>query len=131
MSWNGKKSEIALPRDRGCGALARRFAEERLRDGLDPEAMDDVRLVVSELVDNAYLHGRGEIRLIVERRPDRVRIEVVDEGRGAAVRIRERGPEQLGGHGLKLVDALAADWGAFEGTTHVWAELEIAARRRC
>jgi hypothetical protein len=46
----------------------------------------------------------------------------MDDGEGAAVQIREEGPE-LGGWGLKLVDKLALTWGAFEGTTHVWADL--------
>lgn len=53
----------------------------------------------------------------------RVRVEVVDEGQGAAIKIREDGPE-LGGWGLRLVDLLTVSWGAYEGTTHVWADIE-------
>ena len=35
-----------------------------------------------------------------------------------------------GGQGLRIVQALSLDWGAFEGTTHVWAELIAAALKR-
>jgi anti-sigma regulatory factor (Ser/Thr protein kinase) len=115
--------DIGLPRSRTCGAIARRVVEERLTPRLNGQALDDAKLVVSELVDNAYLHGRGKIRLMIEPRSDRLRIEVIDEGNGAAIKIRERAPEELGGLGLRLVDQLSTAWGAYEGTTHVWAEL--------
>jgi hypothetical protein len=55
--------------------------------------------VVTALVDNAYLHGRGEIRLELHARGhgargDRVRVEVIDqdvEGRpGSPSRGRTR-----------------------------------------
>jgi anti-sigma regulatory factor (Ser/Thr protein kinase) len=85
--------------------------------------MDETKLVVSELVDNAYLHGDGEIHLMLEPREDHVLVEVVDHGQGAALKIPERGPDGFGGFGLRLVDQLASAWGAHEGTTHVWAEL--------
>jgi serine/threonine-protein kinase RsbW len=97
--------------------------EEHVPGGLPTERLDDLKLVVSELVDNAYLHGRGEIGMTIQSRLDRIRVEVVDDGEGAAVKIREHAPEGMGGFGLKLVDQLCAAWGAQEGTTHVWAEL--------
>jgi serine/threonine-protein kinase RsbW len=83
-------------------------------------------LVVSELVTNAFLHGRGniELRLRVQR-PQRLVVEVVDEGRDAALEVREHDPQADGGWGLQIVDELALRWGAFEGTTHVWAELPL------
>ncbi|HEY2653884.1 MAG TPA: hypothetical protein VGI50_18320 [Solirubrobacteraceae bacterium] len=31
------------------------------------------------------------------------------------------------GRNLRIVDQLATTWGAFEGTTHVWAELPMIA----
>jgi two-component sensor histidine kinase len=69
------------------------------------------------------VHGRGEIRLTLQSRLGRLRVGVVDEGNGAAVKIRERTPDSVGGFGLKLVDQLASAWGAHDGTTHVWADL--------
>jgi anti-sigma regulatory factor (Ser/Thr protein kinase) len=117
--------QMRLPRSRTCAATARRFLEQELREALTKAALDDARLVVSELVDNAYMHGHGKITLRLTRHAERVRVEVVDEGQGAAVKIRDRGPEELGGHGLRLVDAISTAWGAYEGTTHVWADLPV------
>src|SRR5436309_1062403 len=82
-------TEIRLPRDRSCAALARRFVEGRVGAELGGDALADLKLVVSELVENAYVHGRGEIRLVVAATGERIRVEVVDEGEGAAVKIRE------------------------------------------
>lgn len=84
--------------------------------------MTCARLVVSELVTNAYLHGEGRIELRAALEDGRLRVEVVDEGTGNVPEIREAADES-GGFGLRLVDQLSSRWGAFEGTTHVWADL--------
>jgi anti-sigma regulatory factor (Ser/Thr protein kinase) len=115
--------ETRLPRDVTCAAIARRCVERQLTEVLTKSALDDVKLVVSELVDNAYRHGRGQIKLSLACEAGKVRVEVVDEGEGQAIAIRERGPDDFGGHGLRLVDEISAAWGAYEGTTHVWADL--------
>jgi anti-sigma regulatory factor (Ser/Thr protein kinase) len=116
--------EVDLPRAPTCAATARRWIERTLSTRLGPQAMGDLKLLVTELVDNAYKHGRGQIRLRIVPLADRIRIEVIDEGQGAAIKIRENGPER-GGWGLRLVDGLALAWGAYEGTTHVWVDLPI------
>ena len=55
---------------------------------------------------------------------DRLRLEVVDEGDGAAE--VHRGPaDETGGWGLRIVDAVSIRWGVFEGTTHVWCEIPL------
>jgi anti-sigma regulatory factor (Ser/Thr protein kinase) len=118
--------EIQLPRSRDCSAHARRLVERHLGADASGAALDDVKLVVSELVENAYRHGEGEIRLSLRRQGDAVRVEVVDQGQGAAIEIRETPPDRWGGQGLKLIDTLSRDWGAFEGTTHVWAEVPLS-----
>ena len=63
---------------------------------------------------------------------ERVVGEVVDEGQGFEREVRVRGPEEVGGRGLQIVDALSSRWGIHEGTTHVWFELarEDAPARR-
>lgn len=115
--------EVRLPRDRSCAGRARRWLEDHVPPDADPQAVEDLKLVATELVQNALVHGRGDIRLRFEaRHPDVLRVEVTDQGRNAAIAIREQGA-QAGGWGLLLVDRLSADWGAFEGTTHVWAEV--------
>ncbi len=47
---------------------------------LEPDQLDTARLLVSELVTNAVLHGRGTITLRVWLRADAVRVEVRDQG---------------------------------------------------
>ncbi len=55
-----------------------------------------------------------------------LRIEVVDEGSDQAPGVRQEAPGESGGWGLRIVDQLAVQWGVFEGTTHVWADLALA-----
>jgi anti-sigma regulatory factor (Ser/Thr protein kinase) len=116
--------EARLPRRRECAAVARALIDAHLSERVSAPAMDDIKLVASELVGNAFLHGEGEIRLRIECSEDRVRLEVIDEGQGQAVQIREQPTFGDGGFGLPLVGQLSSAWGAFEGTTHVWAEIE-------
>ena len=115
---------VLIPRDRTCAAVARQWLERELPTGLERRVLDDLKLLATELVVNAFIHGRGRIELQLRAFPNRVRVEVIDEGKGAAIQIREDGPE-LGGWGLKLVDKLSAAWGAYEGTTHVWADVSV------
>ncbi len=94
--------------------LARRFVAEVLT-GL--AAMDDAVLCVSEIASNAIVHSRSSreggsftIRVLVE--DEVVRVECADLG-GAWDDRRE--PDRLlGGRGLVIVAALAADWGIAE-----------------
>ncbi len=118
--------QIALPRTPEAGARARRFVETCFGPRLGPLALDNARLVATELITNAFLHGEGDITLRASLRGDVFRLEVVDEGTGNAPAIREQPEGDGGGWGLRIVDTLALRWGAFEGTTHVWADLAAA-----
>jgi anti-sigma regulatory factor (Ser/Thr protein kinase) len=80
-------------------------------------------LVSSELVTNAYKHGEGEIELRLSVLAGRLRIEVIDQGQRQAPHVREQESDKRGGWGLQIVDQLSLQWGVFEGTTHVWADL--------
>jgi anti-sigma regulatory factor (Ser/Thr protein kinase) len=114
--------KLELPRERDCAVIARRWLEQHCREMLGAGALDDLKLIATELVNNAYVHGRGRIRLILETSGQTARVEVVDEGEDAVLKIKQRA-FGAGGNGLRLVDAMSTRWGAFEGTTHVWAEL--------
>jgi hypothetical protein len=64
---------------------------------------------------------------IVSRVEDRLRIEVLDEGHPARIDVVPEQERDDGGRGLWVVEQLASDWGAVDGTGHVWAELKINA----
>jgi Histidine kinase-like ATPase domain len=109
-----------VPRAPTCGAIARRQLEAYL-EGCPDELVLDGKRVASELINNAYRHGEGTIELMVKRYERYVRIEVGDEGPTGAVRVR---PGE-GRRGLEIVEALSLRWGAYAGSTHVWAKLPI------
>jgi anti-sigma regulatory factor (Ser/Thr protein kinase) len=97
-----------------------------VRDFVAPERADDATLLVSELVTNAVKYGPEEetIRLIVGHGEDRTRFTVHDLGLGPLPEMRAESDPAPGGHGLRLVDALADRWGVERGSTRVWFELD-------
>jgi Histidine kinase-like ATPase domain len=96
--------------------MARHLVEQHEGVPAGDAALDDLRLIVSELVANAYLHGQGRIWLKLHRGSGRIRVEVIDEGDGAALCVAPA-PTTSGGYGLKIVEKLASAWGAHDGTT--------------
>ncbi|MEA2286464.1 MAG: serine/threonine-protein kinase RsbW [Solirubrobacteraceae bacterium] len=114
-----------IPRDPTAPSLARR-AIERLEDTIAPDVIPDVKLLVSELITNSVKYGRdGEVTLKVEAEdPRRLRIEVVDQGVGFVPVARDRPATEVGGWGLHLVQTLSNRWGVYEGSTHVWFEID-------
>jgi anti-sigma regulatory factor (Ser/Thr protein kinase) len=116
--------DVEVPRAPEAGARARDFIERRLRHRVPDAVVDDTKLVATELVNNAVIHGEGRITLRAEVRVDAVRVEVVDEGTGKAPKIRRQARTgDPGGRGLRIVEAVAMRWGTFEGTTHIWADV--------
>ena len=120
LGRRGATLHVTVPRVPACGAIARRQLEAYL-DGCPDELVSDARSVASELINNAYRHGEGTIELMAKRYERYVRIEVGDEGPTGAVRVK-RGK---GRRGLEIAQALSLRWGAYAGSTHVWAELPI------
>jgi anti-sigma regulatory factor (Ser/Thr protein kinase) len=119
-----RKFEATLPRIVDAPQAARRLVREWLPEDLDGETVQSAELLVSELVTNAVVHGRGRLILRGELDDDRLLVEVIDDGDGFERTVRQRGVDSVGGRGLAIVDALASRWGIHEGTTHVWFELE-------
>ncbi|HSO98868.1 MAG TPA: ATP-binding protein [Solirubrobacteraceae bacterium] len=120
----GVSIEAELPRDPAAARLARRLLEELAADRLEANELDRSKLLVSELVNNAVLHGQGNITLRVDLDEDRLRAEVIDEGSGFERVVRDDTFDLLGGWGLALVEAESSRWGVHEGTAHVWFEIE-------
>jgi anti-sigma regulatory factor (Ser/Thr protein kinase) len=116
---------LSLPRSFEAAGLAR-SAIAPLTAPLDAERRADFNLLVSELVNNAVVHGSGRIELQVEHRGDAVWAQVSDEGPGFDAALDAVKHPRSGGWGLHLLDALADRWGLAEGSTRVWFELPVA-----
>jgi anti-sigma regulatory factor (Ser/Thr protein kinase) len=114
-----------IPRDPTAPSAARR-AIERLNDRIAPDVVPDVKLLVSELITNSVKYGGdGEVQLKVEAEdPRKLRIEVIDQGVGFVPVERDRPATEVGGWGLHLVQTLSDRWGVYEGSTHVWFEID-------
>lgn len=120
---------VELPRGPEAPALARRALDE-LSGDLDPALLPDMKLLVSELISNSVKYGGdGPVRLEVTSSPERVRAEIVDQGTGFAPMVRDGDLHKVGGWGLHLVEQLTDDWGIYEGSTHVWFEIDPRKRR--
>jgi anti-sigma regulatory factor (Ser/Thr protein kinase) len=119
---------IDVARDPRAPAIARAIVRERFASELSPRELDDVALIVSELVSNAVRHGAGAIELRMTVDDGVLRGEVVDEGPGFEGELREQGADEIGGRGLPLVARLSRAWGVFDGSSHVWFELDRPAR---
>jgi signal transduction histidine kinase len=89
--------------------------------------VESAKLVVSDLITNAYQHSpqTDSFELELSRRGDGVRIAVVD---GSAIRpvVRELSRDGTTGCGMVIVQALASRWGADEhaGGKRVWVDLD-------
>lgn len=95
-------------------------------DGRVPEdALQDVKLLVSELVTNGVRHAPdADLELHLDHDGTRVRVEVTDAGGvfdpDAPV---EPAWDAEGGRGLLIVDRVATRWGtAHDGRNVVWFE---------
>ena len=75
-----KGLDVEVPRDDGAPSRARRLIAALVAGELNGEELDRAQLLVSELVSNAVLHGRGAIRLKAILDQDRLLVEVSDEG---------------------------------------------------
>ncbi|MFE5614245.1 ATP-binding protein [Streptomyces sp. NPDC056470] len=75
-------------------------------------AVDDILLLVSEVVANAYEHGGAPYELRLDRAGRRLWVQVSDT---SPVRPRPHGPHRASrtsGHGLYLLERLSAGWGS-------------------
>jgi hypothetical protein len=106
-----------------AAAEARLAVTSCFGDLLGADKLDDVLLVVSELVTNAMLHGRGDIDVRMACDTEYVTGAVTDEGHGFDGRPRRPDPDRSGGHGLHIVGRVAEQWGLGEGSTSVWFEI--------
>ena len=121
-----RQAALDLPAAPQSAGAARRFVRDQLDDwGLRVDG-DGVVLMVSELVTNASLHARSAATVRLVDRGDCLRIEVHD-GSTNPVQVRTHQTGSEAGRGLRIVAALAAQWGvevAVDGKT-VWFEVVV------
>jgi len=105
-----------------------RLALDTFVGRVDGERMDAARLLVSELMTNAVLHGPGsggDCDLALDHDGERLRVEVRDRGGGF---MRPTDARDIGGWGLMFVERLSDRWGIGEGApTSVWFEIDTPA----
>jgi two-component sensor histidine kinase len=75
-------------------------------------------------VTNAVQHGAGAIELRIDFDGRRVTGDVSDEGLRFTQSVRNiHRPDEIGRHGLDLVERIANSWGLGEGSSRVWFEI--------
>jgi anti-sigma regulatory factor (Ser/Thr protein kinase) len=121
---------VAMSVELEVGATAAaeaRAALATLEGRVHGEALEDIRLLVSELVTNSVRHSgtHDRVVLVVSGQGRTVRVEVSDAGMGFEPTPRVGGYDRVGGWGLHLVDHLADRWGVHTGRrTRVWFEID-------
>jgi two-component sensor histidine kinase len=115
---------VDIPRDRRAPGQARAVFDD-LPD-LDPAIVPDTKLLVSELITNSVKYGgEGPVRLEVQASDASVRAEIIDQGVGFTPKVRDDDLDRVGGWGLHLTEHLTSRWGTYEGSTHVWFEIDL------
>ena len=105
---------------------AREVVRKEIAPFIDHRALNDALTATGELVKNALQHATGPYVLTVRRHDEtkRLRIGVIDCDPTLPQQL-DTDPWERRGQGLKLVDSIAADWGATPtpGGKEVWFDL--------
>ena len=108
--------------------VTRTLAAAGKGDSVDSDA---ATLLTSELVTNAIRHTAsggpcGTVTIVIVDVPDGALIEVIDDGSSAGTPVVRSELMAQHGHGLYLVQQLAAQWGFLRdaGGTTVWFHLD-------
>lgn len=105
--------------------MARHWVCEQLAGELRDSELASAKLLISELVTNAVVHGRGVIVVSVRVDNACLHVDVKDDGKSFVPPIRAPSLDRAGGWGLEILDSVATHWGIGPGaTTQVWFELE-------
>lgn len=117
-----------LPDSAGAPRAARRHLHD-LCGGCGRETVETAELLVSEVVSNAVQHGSGPVFVRASVTGDDLLVQVEDCGAGVPAPVATS-EECERGRGLRIVAALAAEWGTLPvvstlGTTGktVWFRL--------
>src|SRR5690349_165910 len=122
------EASTTLPPELTSVAAARRLVATALAAWDRANLAEPATLLTSELVTNAVLHARTDIRVTVRDRRPGVRVEVEDQMKVPPV-LKRYATDAATGRGLTLVAAVAATWGveATNGGKSVWFMVEPGA----
>ena len=105
---------------------ARRLVRSMLGDASE-ESQDMAQILVSELVNNALVHGMDAATLVVEVDEKKLHVEVLDSRSDTDLHPLPLDTDREDGRGLAIVDALATGWGVEPRHVGkaVWFDLEL------
>ncbi|MFC7872022.1 ATP-binding protein [[Kitasatospora] papulosa] len=86
-----------------------------------PDCAANVALLTSELVTNAFQHGRGSVSFRMTHADSLVELSVGSDAPLPALVVQNPDETDQSGRGLMLVDAIAEAWGVHDG--RVWCTL--------
>ena len=113
-----------LPMDSTAAAIARQHVRDVASTTND---VIDAELVASELVTNAWAHGRGTgaITVTITVADDVMHLKVCSDSDGVPRQV-SGSDESPDGRGLLLIEKLASDWGHVRrgSTLCVWAGVQ-------
>ena len=122
-------ASLTLPADPRSPGAAREFVEETLRSWGLVAALNDAKLLTSELVTNAVLHARTSLTLVLAKDDERdvVRVSVHDES-ATVPRRRAYSPLATTGRGLNMVGAASQAHGVERSANGkaVWFEISMS-----
>lgn len=120
------EESIRLPAEPASAAVARTFVRDMLRRSNHASLEDAALLCVTELVANVSVHTDSTECLVTVKDTDEdVMIEVTDETLEVPV-VEPTSNESEHGRGLRIVEALAGDWGVLrrpDNGKSVWLRL--------
>jgi anti-sigma regulatory factor (Ser/Thr protein kinase) len=122
--------ETVLAAEAVSVARAREFVRRHLLVHDQPDLVEDVRLVVSELATNAMLHARTPFTVTLQGTDDSVLLSVRDASATVPVQVTADVLD-TSGRGLSIVDLVSRDWGVMAGGTgakSVWAVFDARTR---
>jgi anti-sigma regulatory factor (Ser/Thr protein kinase) len=106
-----REALVQLTPDASSLSAGRRFVARTLRDWQVDEAhIEPVTLVANELLANAIVHAHSAPVLSLTEAGSDLMLRVADDSPSLPV-ARSAVPDETGGRGLMLVEALADQWG--------------------
>jgi serine/threonine-protein kinase RsbW len=121
-------SSRRFPNDPAAVRAARKFAVREL-SGYEPDLLEIIELLVSELAGNCVRHTNSSFAVRIGADRHRIRVSVSDRGSGRPV-VQALDPDAVAGRGLALVQMLSSSWGvrrnrSLTGGKAVWFVLDL------